>query len=364
MRLLDLYIGTDFLKATAFSLIAFTFIWLLFDIQPLLGLNTNSEQQSHLYLTILYRIPRLVAMVLPAATMFGVCFTVAQFTVSRELVAIFSAGISFYRAIAPVLLGGIVIAMILFLLSDFVVSPTNAMAVEHEQRLTRGTASSVKQDLLFQSNLRGREGYYFIYYYDREKQAVIGGFNYIQINQDARPIVMYQAREARYQKESGQWLLRGVQTIHFNQNGIRRMENALESMVRLPEGPAFFEDPNPDPASLNIFQILEEIKKRRQYGFSTLNFELRLHNSLAFPFMVIVLAVIGSIAGNMGSLRSGGPLVRSLLVSIISLMIYYATFSLFETLGKQAVIGPAMAAWIPTGFFMALAGLAILFYRR
>lgn len=364
MKLIDTYIGISFLKATAFSLIAFTFIWLLFDIQPLLGLETQKTQQTHLYLTILFRMPRLVSMVMPAAIMFGVCFTVSQFTIARELVAIFSAGCSFYRAIAPILISSVIFAILLFFLNDFIVSPSNSLANQHESSLKRGSSHTINRGLLYQSNLRGRQGYYFVYFYDRKNSQILGGINYIQINHDSRPIRMYQAKSMKYNSSSKEWDMNTVREMNFSGGSINEIKNHENLSVKLPEGPDFFENPDPDPSELNIFQLLNEIERRKELQFNTQPFELRLHNNLSFPFMVIVLAIIGSIAGNMGNLRSGGPLVRSLLVSIISLLVYYAVFSVFETFGKQNVLPPALAAWIPTLFFGGIAALAILSYRR
>ncbi|MCB1309953.1 MAG: LptF/LptG family permease, partial [Leptospiraceae bacterium] len=356
MKLLDRYISAEFIKSFAFALLAFSSVLLFLYALEVFAIESRNEEAS-VYVYLLYSIPGIVTMVLPAALMFAVCFTVAQFTVSREMVAAFSAGRSFFRCVRPIIIFSLFIALGLFVLNDFVVTGSNRLANEEKKLLEEGTSRARERDAVFQSNLRGREGFYFVYYFDRSRQRILGGFHYLEV-QGQHPSRMYQAAAVQYQPETQDWKLELVREVIFNPDiSIKAIHVYPEKIMRFPEDVEFFSNPSRDPGELNVFELMREIEKREEMGFPSVDYRVQFHSNLSFPLMCIILTIVGSIGGNMGSLRSGGPLIRALLISIITMFVYYLTFSLVNGLGRNAIVPPALASWGPTGAFFAIAGL-------
>ena len=364
MKTWDRYIFGEFVRAFLFGLVGFTLILLLVQAFEV-GKIVTPNSRLHYYLYLLFVIPQIVVWILPAALMFGVCFTVAQFTVSRELVALHSAGVSFYRAVTPILAISAMASILLFLVGDFLVSPANSRANEQEDIIKQGTRYSNVRGLLLQTNLRGRKGYYFVHFLDRQAQRMLGGVSYLEISPDGKPVLLIEGRTAHYEAESEGWRLTRARRIHFDSEmKIDSFEFQPEMLVRFPDPVEFFSTVQHDPKELNVFELLRAIAERENQGFSTTEYEVELHASLSFPLMCVILGVVGSIAGNMGSHRSGGPLIRALLISVITMLIYYLSFSWVRGLGTEGVIAPALASWGPTGLFIAVAALMIWSYRR
>ncbi|MCR9144456.1 MAG: LptF/LptG family permease [bacterium] len=364
LRILDRYIGGEFIKSFAFALLAFSLIWLLYESFDKSKIDSD-QPQIHLYLYLLLIIPGVVVKILPAALMFGVCFTVAQFTVSREMVAIFSAGGSFYRAIAPLLIVSLATSLLLFVFNDFLVTPANQMANEQEDILKKGTRQATVKNLIFQKNLRGREGYYFIYFFDAQKLEIIGGFNYMSVASSGRPRRMLQANKAVYQPENKKWILHAGREVRFTENmRVDGVESFEQREVGFPDDIDFFANSGRNANEMNVFELSAEIDRLSALGFDTIPYEVQMHSNLSFPLMCIILTIVGSIAGHTGSLRSGGPLIRAILISTITMFVYYLTFSLTESMGRKGVVHPALASWGPTGIFMGLAGLMVWRFRR
>jgi lipopolysaccharide export system permease protein len=364
LRILDRYIGGEFIKSFAFALLAFSMIWLLYESFDKSKIDSD-QPQIHLYLYLILIIPGVVVKILPAALMFGVCFTVAQFTVSREMVAIFSAGGSFYRAIAPLLIVSLITSLLLFGFNDFLVTPANQMANEQEDILKKGTRQATVKNLVFQKNLRGREGYYFVYFFDARKQEIVGGFNYMSVASSGRPRRMLQANKAVYQPESETWILHMGREIRFAEDmRIDSIESFTERDIRFPDDINFFANAGRNANEMNVFELAAEIDRLGDLGFDTIPYEVQMHSNLSFPLMCIILTIVGSIAGHTGSLRSGGPLIRAILISTITMFVYYLTFSLTESMGRKGVVHPALASWGPTGIFMGLAALMVWRFRR
>lgn len=359
MKILDRYIGLEFLKAFALALAGLTIVFLAF--QVLEGEKIDStEPKSLLRLHYLFSIPQIAVFVTPAAMMFSVCFVVAQFTMARELVAIYSAGTSFYRAVVSIYIVAATVSVGTIAFQDQVVTPSNRKAEDYLAQYKKNT--SQVRDVVWQRNLRGKDGYYFIYFFDREKNRIIGGFHYMEVDEQDRPTRLIQSLSADY-NEDGTWTLNVVKDIKLGKDFSVLKTDVRESMrIRFPEELAFFSNPRINPAELNLQNLLEEIEFREKYGFSTVPYRVHFHRSLSFPFMVLIVAIVGSVAGSMGSLRSGGPLIRSLLLSTATIFFYQLTFEIGENLGTAGVIPPALAGWGPTGIF-ALIG-AYLIWKR
>lgn len=364
MRLLDRYIGFDFFKSLVFSLFAFSFVFLLIEWNELSGLDVGADKQKFFIYTLLFRVPQLSIMVLPASVMFGVCFTVAQLTVSRELVAIFSAGGSFYRAIAPILIICALVAIGNFIVEDFIVPHTNRLANKYEEKIRKGSRHINKEGILYQVNVRGSSGYYFVYYYDKIKKEIVGGVHYLAMDSNDRPVKMYQARRMRYQPEKGTWKMYLVSVLEFEDGKISKIQNLAELEIQLPEKADFFEKVKADLSEMNSLQLQEEIDRRNALHYGVRDLLVELHTGFSFPAMVFILGLIGSIAGNMGSLRGGGPLVRALLISIISMLLYYSLFEVCKQIGTSGILAPIFAAWLPTLIFALVAVIFVFHHRR
>ncbi len=357
-RILDRYVFFEFLKSFLFSLIGLILLVLIARALGTFKIETR-QPRIHMYLYLLYSIPDSVAFVLPMAIMFAVCFVVAQFTVSRELVAMLSAGVSFYRIVLPIWIFAAALVPGLFLFQNFIATPANRLASEEEAAFKKDSATI--KDIVWQRNLRGREGFYFIYYLDRKEKAIKGGFNYIQMK-DGRPLRMMQANAGKYDEASAEWTFTRVREITFKEDiSVDKVENLDHKTEKFPEPYDFFENPMRDASELNLFELAQEISRKQRMGFDAAPYSVQFHALLSFPFLCMIVAVIASIAGAGGNHRSTGPLIRALLVSAVTILIYYLGSGLFSNLGNNGVIYPWIASWAPTaGFFCA----AIVLVRR
>jgi lipopolysaccharide export system permease protein len=359
LRILDRYFLYEFLKAFVLSLAALLLIILVVKAQAVFKIESRQDP-VHRYLLLLYSLPSQISFLLPMAILFAVCFTVAQFTVSREIVACMSAGLPFFRTIRPIWIAAAVMVPILFVFQNFLVTPANRLAAEEEGLLKKETATL--KDLVWQKNLKGKEGFYFLYYLERKEKKVKGGFNYIQLKDD-KPVRMLQANSALYDPATDLWTLRKTREILFKEDlSVSKVNNYEELVEKLPDPYEFFENPLLDPEELNLFEVAAEIRKKEELGFQVAAYNFRFHSILAFPFLCFVVAVIASIAGSGGSHRGQGPLVRALLVSAGAFLVYFLTAGLARSFGTEGIVWPWTAAWFPTVLF--LAGAVVLVWRN
>lgn len=350
MTLLDRYIGKEFLRAFGMAIFALVLIFVFFDLIEKMRIETDAPRY-HLGLYLLYTVPQIASWMTPAALILGVSFTVASFSVNKELIAIYSGGISFYRAIRTILIGSAFLVVFQFFFQNFIVTPANELAAEKMRLIKEDQRAS--GDIVWQKNIRGSKGYYFIYYLDKDKSRIVGGFNYLEMRENDRPRTLYQAKEAVYSKEKDLWTLKDVFVIHFD-GEIRssEVEQLPEMEMYLPEDLSFFANPSKDPSELNIFELAGELKQRMEKGLTTRPYEIELHTHFSYPVMNFILGLVGAIGGASGRLRSTGPLIRALLISIITYFTYYVAYRFVLGLGNSGVLSPVIAAWGPTVLFI------------
>lgn len=250
--------------------------------------------------------------------------------------------------------------LLVFLFMNFIVAGATRLSLSHYALLKKDTATV--QDIVFQKNIKGRNGYYFIYYLDREKKRIVGGFNYLEIK-EGKPVQMLSAARAFY--EEGLWRLEKGSVISFQGSFDRvRIENFEEKTQELPEGIEFFARPARSPLELNFFELMEEVDLRRSAGIQATDYEVQMHVNLSFPLMCFIVTLVGALSGSAPHSRGTGPLIRSLLIAMGTMLTYEVLFRLGESMGKNQLLPPVVAGWLPTLIFAGGAVFMVMRIKR
>src|SRR5438477_3508631 len=108
VRPLDRYVFNEFWKIFSVTALGFPILLVVIDLADHAHDYLNRHISARdLTLSYLFWIPDSMFMVLPAAVLFATVFSIGSFTRHAELTAAKASGISFYRLIAPILLGAI-----------------------------------------------------------------------------------------------------------------------------------------------------------------------------------------------------------------------------------------------------------------
>lgn len=355
MKILDRYITFSVIKAFLFSIIGLSFVFIIINILDLMKIETTQSKKL-LYLSIYYSVPQIFVFVTPAAIMFSVSYVISSMTYNREFIAIFSSGISFYRAIAGILIFSIFISFFIIIFQNFIAVPYNKISQQYLKEYKKNIKKmSDPKNIIFQINLKGQNSYYYINYFDPEKKIITGGFSVLQfktIDNLEIPEIQLDAESAKF-LENHKWILYKVREIIFDENlNIIKVNFYLEKEFSFTENIDFFLNPDKNPHELNLFELKEEINFRKKYSLDSTIYEIQYHAILSFPFFCIIVGIIGAITGSSGSLRSGSPLIRSLLYSTIAIFLYQVIFRLGLNLGEAGILSPFFAGWGPLFLFI------------
>ncbi len=320
-------------------------ISLLMDNMKLFVATKNKEWNIFLFLVL--SIPKMIVAVTAPSLMFSVCFVVGQFTVSKELVSIMAAGVSFYKGISTILFFGFFMWPFTLLFNELVVRQTNKESTNQYSKAMKGVGH--KADMVYQFHVRGTEGFYYIYWFDTEKKQVRGGFNYIQIHPKNYPQKIISAMNAIYQNETSTWKLEQVEEMRFNEDlKLVFYERIPEKEYNFPEKPDYFAKPIKKPEEMNYLELSEEIQIRKQKGLPFGELEVERQSIVANPIMNFLVVIIGAIAGTFTK-RSAG--ISSLAITIGIVIVYYIIYSTFKSLGENGGLPPTLAVWFTPSLF-------------
>src|SRR5678816_1049165 len=108
MRLLDRYIIRNFLQPYFYCILGFLSIWLIFDISDNSSIIFD-ERAPFLLVVKFYwsQVPQVLVVLLPVSLLLALLFCLGRMSRSNEIVSMLTAGVSVPRAVAPLLLVGL-----------------------------------------------------------------------------------------------------------------------------------------------------------------------------------------------------------------------------------------------------------------
>lgn len=358
IRILDKYLFSEFFYTFIGTVVMLVGILIISQVMDNMKTFIASKESTlHIYLFLFYNLPKMATLVLPMALMFSVCFVVGQFSTNKELVAAMAAGVSFYRIVTPIFVFGGFMWIFMLLLSEVVVRPFNTLAAYEYSLIQKGVGT--KTDLVYQLHIKGKEGFYYVYWYDAPTKSVRGGFNYIKLNQKNLAEYVISAQNAKYNETEKNWKLEKIEEIYFDEKmKVQSYTRYNEKIYNFPESADYFSKPRKKVEEMNLFELSAEIEVRKNKGVPFSDLEVERHAIFAVPIMCLIVVIIGAIAGAYTTKSAG---VMSLGISVGVVFLYYIMYSTGKSLGENGGIPPWVAVWSTSIFFF---GVSYFLYKK
>jgi lipopolysaccharide export system permease protein len=361
LKLYDKYIFEQVLVTTLVAVLLFTVIW----IAPEMLLNTIQKVLTHEYtlktgiLVILYQLPTILGKGLPVGLLLGSLFTFDKLSKDSELTIFRTAGLSFWRISAPVIVLSLIISAFCFFTYDSLIPFSESKLV------------SIKKDFYPSQYI----------YTQKDKQnkpslsVIVSRFNYSNI---ANIIVLdfsrsnfsdvhalsniYVAKHAVHYPRK--WTLEDVTQYKLSNDGIFEHVGFKKNMDILPGISA------QDAYDL----MINSLKKDREFTNASLWHYTRLLKSenldedyrlmmnkyfqrFLHPFVCVLLAILGCL---LGFSKPREQRLVGFTIAIACIFLYYITLPFFDMLAEKGVLPPLItAAFPPVAFLIAIC----IFYK-
>jgi LPS export ABC transporter permease LptG len=314
--------------------------------------------------------------VAPVALLVGVLVTLGLLARRHEITAMKAGGISVYRAAGPVVGMGLLSSLLLYGMQEWVLPTTNkAAAIDRNVIKGRPAQSSDQFDRRWVL-ARDERFYNFDYIVEREGAPARGvaeptrggefsvyGFSIYDVDQ-----ATWDLRERLFAARAA-W--NGATRTYDLDGGWRRTTGArsvftpfttqrVRAIGRDPGGetapPSYFRREEKPSDTMGFGELRDYIASLQSRGFDVAKLRVQLHRKVAFPIVGLVMTLLAVpfsfIVARRGALYGIG-------IAIVIAIVYWAVLGIFEALGNNALLHPALAAWAPNLMFGA-AGLYLI----
>lgn len=290
IKKLDLYIIRKFLSTFIFAIALIIVIVIIFDISERIDdfMERNAKLYDIIFVYYLNFIPYFVNLFSPLFTFIAVIFFTSKLAANTEIIAILSSGVSFNRILRPYIVSSVLIGLLSFYLTNFIIPPTNKVRLDFESRYLKNAKNISNNNIHKQIQPNTN-----IYVDTYNSETNIGyDFNYEVFANNAL-IYKLNANTIKWDSIAGSWKLMDVK--------IRRAQGMKESLSSfqsidtiLPFKPVDLDKEVNNVDAMNYCELNRFIAKEETRGSESLVFLLvERHKRFATPFSTIILTLIG-----------------------------------------------------------------------
>jgi LPS export ABC transporter permease LptG len=357
LRLLDAYVSKAYLRIAA---LAFAGMLGIFYIASFIDWSDNlfkgQATGMQLALFMWYSTPQYVYYVLPLAALVATLVTIGLLTRSSELIVMRACGVSLYRTAVPLLVFALLWSGALLALEETVLAKANREAAELKHLMRGGSPRTF--NVLARQWVTGRDGRLYHYNYFDPRTTQLSELEIYKFD-DAqwRILERTQARAARY--DSGAWSAERGWSRGFKEHIVTAYAPFNARRLTL-ESPGYFGTEQPDAERMTFTDLRRYIATLKVSGFDVVPFTVALHRKISFPFVALVMTLLGIpfavTTGRRGALYGIG-------LAIVLAISYWGLFAVFTAIGSAGMLSPLLAAWAPNVLFVTAATALLLTVR-
>ena len=309
----------------------------------------------------LLKAPAISFQIAPLAILMATLLTFGLLSRGHEITAMRSCGISLLWITFPFIAFAAGISLVLLLFSSTVI-PLAASKSE-EIRTTRiekklpAAAVKLKQpwtrvgpDSLMHVTSVSVGG------------DLLGSVRFFQFDPNFQLVEVTEADEARFRDST--WTLYQGRHRRFSPDGTVSTTAFDRQPIVMTLIPDDFTTWLAGDSELMTFHDIRAYSRRRlQQGSQAARLTIDYYSRIAFPFVTIVMALVGIALSLRRSGARGGSMAMGIGQALAVGFCYWTTHSIAIALGRGGVLTPLIAAWMANGLFMSF-GLYLMFKVR
>ena len=337
-------------KTTALAMLGATAVLsvlqVLFTYLGELGaLNENyNAWQALLY--VMWGAPRYLYEILPIAALIGAVLGLGTLASNSELVIMRSIGISLWRIVGWVIRSALILVILSFALSEWVIPYTNEQAKSVKDHRSVSALGEVK-------GYWTREGQRFIYIDYANAQGQLKHVQVVDFDEGYHLKGVLNAAQGQFVKD-GDWNLERVSQVDILPQGNATLVNAAQLPLSLALQPKYVHMVTIDPEDLSPSQLISFMSYMEEYSQVPKTYKLAFWQKVASPFALIALVVIAC-SFIFGPLRQQSMGFRLVIALFIGLSFFY----LQDFLGYASLVyspSPAWFVFVPSILMMLVGG--------
>lgn len=305
--------------------ILFTYLGELGELKP-----DYNAWQALIY--VLWGAPRYLYEILPISALIGAVIGLGSLATSSELIVMRSAGISLWRIVGWVMRSALLLIILSFALSEWVIPYTNEKAESVKSHRSVAALGEVK-------GYWSREGQRFIYIDYANSQGNLKDIQVVDFDQNYYLQSLINAQQGQFVKD-GQWALKKAEQMDILAAGNAIETNHDEQSLSLALQPKYVHMVTLDPEDLSPSQLISFMRYMDEYSQVPKTYQLAFWQKIASPFSLIALVLVAC-SFIFGPLRQQSMGFRLVIALFIGLSFYY----LQDFLGYASLVYAPSPAW-------------------
>ena len=348
-RILEHYVGREFLKLTGFSLVTFVTLFVIVDFFEKIDRLVRAQLGAgELLEYILLKLPFAIGQVLPAAVLLGVMLTFGLMSRSHETMAIRTSGLNILSLMRPVIIYAGLVALLLLALNLYLIPwgqgqlslfwqtevekkpPRNLHNLEH---FWYKGDQAIYNIVMFRKDIQTMEGVK-IYLFDRQ-------FHLVQI-----------IAAARGQWQGNHWHFFDGYIQNFEATGAVVGEKFQQRDLVLTEQPKDFADLEKKVTEMDVNELYRYVGRLERDNYKSTPYRVDLYSRFSLAVTPLILVIIG-----LGlALRQEQIHLTSMVAVGLGLMFgYWLFFGFCASFGQAGSFPPLLAVIVPHLAFGAVA---------
>jgi LPS export ABC transporter permease LptG/LPS export ABC transporter permease LptF len=354
-RVIDLYMVRNFLFYLLPTLIVCMSLFYMFTFFELMDdVFAHNVAYSTVFDYFFYLLPSVLILLVPISVLIATLVTFGVMDKTNQVVAFKSCGVSVYRIAVPVILMAALAGGGLFVLQEYVAPYANQRQDSLRNVIKGRPAQTFYQ--LGRNWIFGEGNRLFNYRHFDAENDIFAELSVYELDTTSNRLRHHiYGKRARWDPLTRHWILSQGWQRDFGNSGpsFTRFES---SSFAFPERPSYFQQEVKESSKMTYGELRDYIGILQRAGFEVDQLKTELYKKLSFPFVSLIMSVIGiPFAFSMG--RKGA--LYGVAVGVVIGITYWGMFGAFEVLGANGLLAPFLAAWGPNLLFSA-AGLLML----
>lgn len=353
MKKLDWYIIRKFLGTFFYAIALLAVIIIIFDFSEKVDdfIEKKPSINAIVFQYYFNFIPFFINKFSALFTFIAVIFFTSKMAADTEIIAILNSGVSFKRLMRPYLMSAFFLAMLSFILTNFIIPETSKNMEVFQRRYLKGEKFNNKNNIHIQID----PGVFaYVESFDNKRKS---GFRFaLERFNDKGMVYKMTGNQIVWDSLKQQWSIEDWVKRKITDKG-EEITRGKKFDTTLNLKPDDFDIDVDYAVYMNWTELREFIETEKIRGSGNLmKFQVEKHSRIAFPFATIILTIIGvslssrKVRGGIGLNLGIGITVCFAFILFMQVTTVFATFS---------NLPPGVAVWIPNILF-GLLGLYLL----
>lgn len=363
LKRVDRLVMVELIPPFLFALLAFIILIVgAALLKPLLSFLIRYGVGADVFFSMLFlSLPQWIVFTFPMAMLTGTLLAVGRLSGDAEITALRAAGVNLYRITWPILYFALVLALVTFILNEWIAPYTNHQLEVLKQRVIRektGTLKEARVTLPFY-----RKGYLsYLLVAESLEGETLKDLNLLSFDPQTHETTWHLSAETS-SWTGMEWKFYNGKVYNFLEEGVVTTTFKEWNVPEFDLSPATIAERSKDPMELSVFDLRRLIHYQQQSGLDISiirRFQTDYYFKFSIPFASLFFVLIGvplAIIPQRASTSMG------LGFSLLIVLGYFFLYTVAVQMGRGGVVDPAFAAWMPN-LSVFVIGLGLLRVRN